>query len=224
MLVPFLRTLILYIFIIAAIRLMGKRQVGEMQPSELVITILVSAVASVPMQDIDIPLAHGLVPILTLIGAEVIISSISLHSLAFRRLLCGKPVVVIENGRLKQRAMRSLRLSLDDLLEDLRLKDVFDLRDVRCAQVETNGQLSILLESAAQPVTASALSLAPRAQDPFHLLISDGKFLPENLALIGKSRKWLDSVMAACGAKSFSEVFFLCADKNGSTIYARKER
>ena len=223
MLVPFLRTLILYIFIIVAIRLMGKRQVGEMQPAELVITILVSAVASVPMQDIDIPLAHGVVPILTLIGAEVIISAISLHNLPFRRLLSGKPVIIIEHGRLNQKALRQLRLSIDDVLEDLRLKDVFDLRDVRLAQIETNGQISVLLEAPAQTATAKMLSLSPTPQDPFHLVVSDGRFLPENLSAIGKSRKWLDSVMAANGARQFSDVFFLCADKNGNTIFAKKE-
>ncbi len=223
MLVPFFRTLILYIFIIIAIRLMGKRQVGEMQPAELVITILVSAVASVPMQDIDIPLAHGIIPILTLIGAEVIISAISLKSLPFRRLLSGKPVIIIENGALNQKALKKLRLSIDDVLEDLRLKDVFDLRDVRMAQVETNGQISILLNASAQPVTAKMMSLTPGAQEPFHLVVSDGHFLPENLAAIGRSRKWLDSVMAANGARQFSDVFFLCADKNGSTIFAGKE-
>ncbi len=224
MLVPFLRTLILYIFIIVAIRLMGKRQVGEMQPAELVVTILVSAVASVPMQDIDIPLAHGVVPILTLIGAEVIISTLSLRFLPFRRLLSGKPVVIIEHGRLNQKAMRQLRLSIDDVLEDLRLKDIFDLRDVRTAQVETNGQLSVLLETPAQTATVKMLSLSPAPQNPFHLLVSDGHFLPENLAAIGKSRKWLESVLAANGAREFSDVFFLCADENGSTIYAGKER
>ena len=150
-------------------------------------------------------------------------SRLFLHNLPFRRLLSGKPVIIIEHGKLNQKALRQLRLSIDDVLEDLRLKDVFDLRDVRLAQIETNGQISVLLEAPAQTATAKMLSLSPTPQDPFHLVVSDGRFLPENLSAIGKSRKWLDSVMAANGARQFSDVFFLCADKNGNTIFAKKE-
>ena len=217
------RTVILYFLIMIGLRLMGKRQIGELEPSELVLTMMISDLATVPMQDFGIPLLAGVIPILTLIGAEVVISAISLKSLPFRRLLSGKPVIIIENGVLNQKALKKLRLSIDDVLEDLRLKDVFDIREVRMAQVETNGQISILLNAAAQPVTAKMMSLSPGAQEPFHLVVSDGRFLPENLAAIGRSRKWLDSVMAANGAQQFSDVFFLCADKNGSIIFAGKE-
>ena len=224
MLIPFIRTLILYTLIIIAIRLMGKRQVGEMQPTELVVTILVSAVASVPMQDINIPLAHGVIPVLTLVGAEVLISVLSLKSLRFRRLLSGLPVIIIQNGEVDQKALKRLRLTLDDILEDLRLKDVYDLRDVRLAQIETNGQLSLLLRSNVQPVTAKMLSLSPDEQQPFHLLVNDGVFLENNLTLVGQTRKWMDSILASNGVSDLSEVFFLCADKNGQTLFARKER
>lgn len=159
MLIPFLRTVILYLAIIVAVRLMGKRQVGEMQPAELVITILVSAVASVPMQDLDIPLAHGLVPVFTLIAAEVLVSALTLKCIPLRRLLSGKPVPVIRNGCIVQSALRKLRLSVDDLLEDLRLNGVFDLRQVAFAQIETNGQLSVLLQGAETPATAGQLGV-----------------------------------------------------------------
>ena len=157
MLIPFARTLILYLAIILALRLMGKRQVGEMQPSELVVTILVSAVASVPMQDIDIPLSHGLVPVLTLIAAEVLISALTLKNSRLRQLLAGKPVPVICGGKLEQSALKKLRLSTDDLLEDLRLNGIFDLRQVQFAQLETNGQLSVLLRSGDAPLHGSSL-------------------------------------------------------------------
>lgn len=224
MLVPFLRTMILYLIVIAAIRLMGKRQVGEMQPTELVITILVSAVASVPMQDIDIPLLHGIVPILALIGAEVIVSAVSLKSLRFRRLLTGKPVLIVEDGKVDQEALKKLRLSLDDVFEDLRLKDVFDLRDIKMAQVETSGQISVLLNSKSQTVTAKMMSLSPSPQEPLQMIVADGYLIRENLAAIGQSEQWLHSVLAANGAKTLSDVFFLLGDKTGGTVYAGKEQ
>ncbi|MBQ9535223.1 MAG: DUF421 domain-containing protein [Clostridia bacterium] len=223
MIVPFIRTLILYIGIIVAVRLMGKRQVGEMQPTELVITILISAVASVPMQDVDIPIAHGLIPILTLVAAEVVISFLSMHSLAFRRLLTGKPLRVINKGEIDQKALKRLRLTLDDVMEDLRLKGIFDLRQVRHAQVETNGQLSVMLNTADSPATHKALALDAGEDEPFIMVIADGCLMRESLAELDRSREWLSSVLREHGAEHVSQVFLLCADKNGEVIYFGKE-
>ena len=223
MLIPFFRTLILYVAIIVAVRLMGKRQVGEMQPSELVITILVSAVASVPMQDLDIPLAHGLIPVFTLLAAEVLVSALSLKWLGLRRLLSGKPVPVIRNGRIDQQALRKLRLSVDDLLEDLRLNGVFDLRQVAFAQIETNGQLSVLVQTAESPVTARQMGLHPNQSGPFYVLISDGKPDLQILQQLGRSAKWLDSILHANGAAAAKDVFLLCADRQGNCIFLQKE-
>jgi len=222
MLIPFFRTLILYFLIIIAIRLMGKRQVGEMQPTELVITILVSAVASVPMQDIDIPLAHGVVPILTLIAAEVLISSLSLKWLPFRMLLTGKPVPVIRDGVIDQKAIRKLRLSLDDIFEDLRLKNINDIRQVKHAQVETNGQLSILMTSLDSPLTPRTAKIKVSEETPFHIIISDGHVLQENLAALNKSRLWLNRILQGKGVHQPSEVFLLCVNESGDIIFSRK--
>ena len=223
MLVPFFRTLILYVAIILAVRLMGKRQVGEMQPSELVITILVSAVASVPMQDLDIPLAHGLVPVFTLIAAEVLISALSLKWLGLRRLLSGKPVPVIREGCIDQQALRKLRLSVDDLLEDLRLNGVFDLRQVAFGQIETNGQLSVLLQAAESPVTPRQMGLQAGQSGPFYVLIADGKTDTKALQQLGRSQKWLNSIVQANGAPDSKTVFLFCADRQGNSIFLRKE-
>ena len=203
------RTIILYLFIIVGIRLMGKRQVGEMQPGELVITILVSAVASVPMQDMDIPLAHGLVPVFTLIAAEVLVSALALKWVPLRRLLSGKPVAVIRDGRVDRRALKSLRMSLDDLLEDLRLESVFDLRRVAFAQVETNGRLSVLQTDG--------------GPGPFYLLVADGRPDEAALSQLGKSADWLEAVLRAHGADHIGEVFLFCADRAGNMIFLRKE-
>ena len=223
MLVPFFRTLILYVAIILAVRLMGKRQVGEMQPSELVITILVSAVASVPMQDLDIPLAHGLVPVFTLIAAEVLISALSLKWPGLRRLLSGRPIPVMRKGHIDQQALRKLRLSADDLLEDLRLNGVFDLRQVDFAQIETNGQLSVLLQPEAAPVSAGQIGLAPGQSGPFYALIADGKSDLKALRQLGRSSKWLNNILQLNGVSSAKDVFLLCADRQGNCIFLRKE-
>lgn len=224
MLVPLFRTMILYLLIIAAIRFMGKRQVGEMQPSELVVTILVSAVASVPMQDISISLAHGVVPILALIAMEVVLSAFSLKWSGLRRVLTGNPVTIITNGELDQDALKRLRLSIDDVFEDLRLNGVFDLRQVHYAQVETNGQISVMLNTLDSPATARMLGLSPIADDPFHVLIADGCFSEKALASLGKSRAWLDRVVAANGAQSDADVFLLCANARGGIIFEKKQR
>ncbi len=223
MLVPFIRTVILYLTIILAVRLMGKRQVGEMQPAELVITILVSAVASVPMQDMDIPLAHGVIPVLTLIAAEVLISAISLKCVPLRQLLSGKPVPVIREGVVDQAALRQLRLSLDDLFEDLRLNGVFDLRQVAFAQVETNGQLSLLLRTEQSPATPKQLGLHPEQPGLLRVLISDGRLDANALTELGQGKDWLSSVLKANGAQRPEDVFLFCADNRGNTIFFRKE-
>lgn len=224
MLVPLIRTLILYLVIVAAIRLMGKRQVGEMQPTELVVTILVSAVISVPMQDIDIPLAHGIVPVMTLISAEVLISAISLRSRKFRQLLSGRPVPVIINGKIDRLAMQKLRMNLDDLCEDLRLAGVFDVRQVAFAQVETNGKLSVLQNALDQPVTVRQAGMKTVEVQPFFTLIADGILCPEGLEQTGKSQVWLEKIVKASGAENFREIFLLCANQRGDIICARKER
>ena len=222
MLIPFARTLILYLAIILALRLMGKRQVGEMQPSELVVTILVSAVASVPMQDIDIPLSHGLVPVLTLIAAEVLISALTLKSSRLRQLLSGKPVPVICSGRLDQNALKKLRLSTDDLLEDLRLNGSVDLRQF--AQLETNGQLSVLLRSGDAPATPSQLGQKVSQALPMHTLVADGALREDSLRQLGQSRDWLERILKAGGIRTLAEVFLFCADENGDHFLIKKER
>ncbi|MEA5040376.1 MAG: DUF421 domain-containing protein [Clostridiaceae bacterium] len=220
---PFVRTLLLYLAIVVAVRLMGKRQVGEMQPTELVVTILVSAVASVPMQDIEIPLAHGIVPILTLIAAEVLLSALSLKSYRFRRLMTGKPVPVISCGQVDQKSLRKLRLSLDDLCEDLRLAGVFDLRQVKLAQVETNGRLSLLLETKDAPATPRVMGLSPVPEEPFSILVSDGVLCETGLQQTEKTREWVLQIIKANGAAALEQVFLLCANKRGDVIFSRKE-
>ena len=143
MILSYMRTIFLYLVLILVIRLMGKRQIGEMEASEFVVTMLVANLAAIPMQDGGIPLYSGLVPILTVLGVELVLSSLSLRSIRLRRLLCGKPVILIENGRVLQENMRATRVTMDELMGHLRDKDVMDVQTVQYAILETNGTLSV---------------------------------------------------------------------------------
>ena len=144
MLIAIVRTLILYIFIITAIRLMGKRQISDMQPSELVVTLVVSDIASLPMQNTSQPLLSGVIPVMVLVALEILTSVIMMKSRRFRRLVCGNPVVVIEDGKLLQGQLRRLRMTTEDLFAQLRQQNIFSLADVQYCIVETNGMVSVL--------------------------------------------------------------------------------
>ena len=141
----FFRTIILYLLLIVGLRLTGKRQIGELEPIELVLTMLLSDLASVPMQDFDSPLINGVVPILTLLALTTLLSYISFRSGRFRSLICGEPAIVVRCGRLQQRAMRHNRMTVDELMEELRGQGVTNLKDVKYAVLETSGQVSVLL-------------------------------------------------------------------------------
>ena len=212
MLVPFCRTVILYVFIIAAFRLMGKRQVAEMQATEFVITILISAVASVPMQDLNIPLLHGIVPIITLIGAEILLSALSMRSEKIRKALSGSPVEVIRDGVVSQQALRKRGMRVDVL------------QDVQSALVETNGQLSVLLTPEAQAATPQSLGKAAAPSYPMEVLIADGVLREQGLEKTGHNQAWVEKTLRSNGVSRAEEVFLLCADRPGSIILFRKER
>ena len=149
MVIAFLRTIILYLFIIVGIRLMGKRQVGELEPSELVLALLIADLAAVPMQD------FGIIPILTLLCLTMALSVLTMKSVRFRAVLCGRPSIIVENGKLHQREMQKNRFTVDELMEELRMKGITDLNSIKYAILETNGQISVLPYAAQQPVTAA---------------------------------------------------------------------
>ena len=155
MIISFIRTIILYITVIIAMRVMGKRQIGELQPSELVVTIMISELASIPMQSTGIPIFAGVVPILTLMVAEVSLSFLSMKSKAARKILVGTPSVIIKNGKIDTAEMEKLRINDDDLMEELRLCSCNNITDVEYGIVETNGKLSVILKRERQPYTPS---------------------------------------------------------------------
>lgn len=219
-----IRTVILYLFIMLGLRLMGKRQIGELEPSDLVLTMMLSDLAAVPMQDFGIPLLAGLIPILTLLALSMLLSQLSLQSLRFRALVCGKPAVLIDNGQLQQETMRKNRYTLDELLEALRGQGYPDLRAVKYAVLENSGQLSVFPWTKNQPPTAEQLGLD--LKDDMMLpviLINDGRLLSNNLSLCGKDAKWLQKTLRKNGFSSHSQVFLLTLDQQDQVFCIRKE-
>ena len=191
MIVSLFRTLILYAAVMVAVRIMGKRQIGELQPSELVITIILGDLASVPMQNTGVPILNGIVPIITLIFVEVMLSFIGLKSKKIRRFLSGRPSIVIKNGEIDAKELGRLRLNVDDLLEELRNKDVSDINDVNMAIVDTDGEICIIPKSDKRPLTPSDIGIKPEEEALPYTLISDRRVVSENLKKINKTEDWL---------------------------------
>ena len=222
MILSYLRAIVLYLTLIAVIRILGKRQVGEMAPSELVVTMLVANLASIPMQDGAIPLYSGLVPILTVLGVELVLSWLIMRSARLRKLLTGKPVILIENGRLLQGNLRSARMTMDELTAHLRLKDVLDLKTVQYAILETNGSLSVFLRPEDAPATAKDAGIRASEQRLPVTVVTDGKLSREDLARAKKDQAWLNRILAEKNA-SLAETMFLSVDFSDKTVFIRKE-
>ena len=218
-----MRTLILYILIIAGVRLMGKRQVGELEPSELVLSLIIADLASVPMQDYGIPLLAGVVPILARLALTMLPSALPLKSVPFRALLCGRPSVVVREGVPDQREMARNRLTVDELLEELRGLGYPDLSAVRYAILETNGRLSVLPFAGERPPTARELGVRARESGLPRVVVSDGRVLEDNLRALGKDRAWLREELGRRGCREPGEVFLLLADEAGQTFLTKKE-
>lgn len=224
MMTAFTRTVILYLFIMTGLRLMGKRQIGELEPSELVLTMMLSDLATVPMQDFGIPLLAGLIPILTLLSLSMLVSQLSLHSLRFRELLCGKPAVLIRKGRLQQAAMQKNRYTVDELLEELREQGYTSPQEVKYAVLENSGQLSILPWSRFQPPTSEqlGLELEDNVTMPV-ILVDDGRVLKKNLTACGRDESWLDQELRRQGLSSPRECFLLTLDEFDGVYCLKKE-
>ena len=223
MIISYIRTIILYGVLIFVIRLMGKRQIGQMEPSEFVVTMLVANLASIPMQDSAIPLYSGLVPILTVLGVELLLSALSLRSISLRKLLCGKPVILIENGNILQGNLRKTRVTLDELTGHLREKDVLDLQSVQYAILETNGNLSVFPYPKDRPATAREAGIQASKQHLPLTIISDGKLLKENLQKAGKDEAWVARVLKERHADR-DDTWLLTVDAEDRILFYRREK
>ena len=222
MAVPLLRTLLLYAAVIAAVRLMGKRQLGELDPSELAVTILVSDLAAVPMQDPGIPMLSGLVPIAALISLEILLSFAALKSRLFRRLLNGQPAIIIRSGRLDVKKLRQLRLTTDEVVETLRKQNVASVADVKYGVIEPDGTLTVVPVRAQQPVTASMLGLTPKDAGLPLVVVSDGKLVSRSLRLLQLDPRDVENRLHN-QSLALSDVFLMTLDDCGNSFIQRRE-
>ena len=211
MITAFVRTIILYFLIVVGMRLM--------------LTMMISDLAAVPMQDFGIPLLSGLLPILTLLALSLLLSQLSLRSLRLRALICGTPTVLIRGGKLQQDAMRKNRFTIDELMEELREQGVTRIEDVKYAVLENSGQLTVFPWTAQQPPTAEQLGLG--LEDDVTLpmvIINDGRVIHRNLTACGRDENWLRKQLSREKASSPREIFLLTLDEQGQVFCVRKER
>ena len=220
----FFRTVILYLLLMVGLRLMGKRQIGELEPTELVVTLIISDLAAVPMQDFGIPLVNGVFPIVILLCLSMLFSFLNLKSIRLRSILCGRPALIIQDGRLQQENMRKNRFTIDELCEQLRGQGISDLGSVKYAILETSGKLSVLPYTKESPVTPKVMQ--QEVQDDTllpTLLINDGRVMDENLRQCGYDRAWLDKQLHQRKFRSPRQVFLLTVDEAGTVVCIGKE-
>ena len=222
LLLVYLRTVILYLILVAVIRLMGKRQIGQMEASEFVVTMLVANLAAIPMQDEAIPLFSGIVPILTVMGVEVLLSMLCMRSIRLRKFLCGKPVILIENGHLLQKNLQKTRVTIDELTELLREKDVLDLKTVQFAILETSGRVSVFPYPKDRPATAKEAGIQAKPQHLPITIISDGLLMQQNLRISGKDISWVQKVLSE-KKTTLQDTFLLTVDTADQICWYPKE-
>lgn len=222
MLLTYLRTAFLYLVLIGAIRLLGKRQVGQMEPSEFVVTMLVANFAAFPLEDSSISLVTGLVPILTVLGLELVLSYLTLRSTRLRRLLCGRPVILIENGRILQENLRSTRISMDELMAQLRQKDILKIQSVQFAILETNGGLSVFPFPRERPATAKETCTETEEAYLPITLVEDGKVCRENLIKSGREERWVKRTLRE-RKSNIPHTLLLTVDDSGEILWIGKE-
>ena len=222
MILSYFRTILLYLVLILVIRLMGKRQIGQMEPSEFVVTMLVANLAAIPMQDGAIPLYSGLIPILTVLGLELTLTFLSLRNVFLRKLLCGKPVILIENGNIIQKNLLKTGVTLDELSGHLREKGILELQTVQYAILETNGNLSVFPFPKYVPASAKDAGIQASSQFIPLTIISDGYLSQENLQKAGKDRNWVERVLQEKQA-TIETTWLLTVDGRDHILFFKKE-
>ena len=191
MLNTFIRVSIIYILVLVIMRIMGKREIGQMQPFELVIAIMIADLASVPMADTGIPISNGIIPILALLLFQLIISIINLKSITLRKIICGKPRILIYRGKIDEQALKKEKITINELQERLRQKSIFTIGDVEYAILETSGEISVIQKPEKRNIIVEDLNITPEYGGIPYDLVMDGKIMYENLKKIGKDEKWL---------------------------------
>lgn len=223
MVIAVVRSLILYLVIVLGIRLLGKHQVSELEPAEFVLALIIADIASVPMQDYGIPLLMGVIPIVTLLCLSMTLSVLTMKSLKLRALLTGVPSILIRDGTVNQKEMRRTRMTLDEVLEELRLQGYTDLSSVRYAILETNGQLSVLPYARTKPPSADDLEVTVTDGGLPLVLINDGRLISANLKRRGLDQGWLEKQLKQHGVSHVRDVFLLTVDETNKTHFIERE-
>ena len=219
-----LRTVLLFFSLLVMLRLMGKRQIAQLQPYEFALMLISSNLVTVPMSDLDTPVLWGILPIYVLLAVGLLLSVISLKSTLWRGIICGKPRMLIERGKIDQKALKAVRYTLNDLLEQLRSNDVFDISEVYYAYLETNGEISVILKKDYRAVQVKDLKLSVSQQEADIALIMDGKTLKENLDLLNKDSRWLEKHVKNAGFDSVSAVFLAVFDGTRLYIFGKNKK
>ncbi len=205
----FIRTVIFYVCVVTAMRIMGKRQLGELQPSEFVIALMISEIATIPIDNTDVPILHGIIPIFALVLLELICSVLVIKSERARRIITGSPVQIIKDGKLMMKRLTSLRICIDDVMEQLRLAGYSSISQIDSAIIETNGQLSVVPKEEERPLTCKDMNLSPPQTHVPHTIISDGVLRRNNLDGAGVTENWLKKKLARYNITDYSQVAFL---------------
>lgn len=224
MFIVLIRTIILYLVVITSMRLMGKKQIGQLEPFELAIAIMVSELASLPMQDTKIPIMHGIIPIVTLLTLQTMVSVLELKNEKLRLFFSGKPSVVINAGQLNVKELEKERFNLNDLMEELRLQGYYNLEDIQYAILETSGQLSVIPKTELSPATKADLNLKPQQDTLPVTLILDGRINCDNLKIINKDKHWLKQQLRKNNIDSHEHVLIAILDSKGKFYYQPKQQ
>ena len=218
----FIRALILYLVVLIALRLMGKREIGQLQPYELVITMMIADLASVPMQDIGIPIFHGIVPIMALLLSQIVLSYVNIKSGWVRKIICGEPTVLIQKGKIMEDRLKKQRYTVDGLMEELRINGIFSLEEVEYAILETSGQISVIKKPEKSPVVKEDVNANiiytgyPRA------LIVDGSYIDKNLQIMGITSKEVEKYLKSQNT-NYEDVFILMYDESKEFFLQKKD-
>ena len=223
MLTTCLKTVFVYFLVIFAFRIMGKRQISQLQPNELVITLLISELAIMPIQDDATFFMHSILPMLLLVLLEILISFIMIKNGKLRKIICGSPVIIIADGKILQNELKKQRIAIEDLFSQLRNKDVFSIEEVKYAIIETDGRLSVLKKKDYEAISAKDLGLNTKDDELQLVVISDGEICKHSLSLCGKNEKWLYDIIKK-EKLTLEDIFIMTAEKSGKYTVIKKEK
>lgn len=221
MLITFFRAIILYIFVLIVMRLMGKREIGQMQPFELAISIMIADLSTVPMADIGIPIFNGIIPILGLLLMHLIISIVNLKSLKAREIICGKPRFLIYRGKIDEEALKKERFTINELQERLRGNNIVNISDVEYAILETSGQVTVIQKPEKRNTIPEDFNIYPEYEGITYDLVVDGKIMEKNLEVLGKDYQWLERELSKMNIKP-EEALIATLDGKGKIFCQKK--